>query len=177
MASTDECLGHGLREATKNKAKLKSSFPANGNIMLIKSLEELEKNYAGEANWKKIEDGEVLSIPVEEFWMIDPPHPDRAYSDQVRFGKASEGKGNKIENYTVVQTVEKLNVLVLDKYNEEKETSRRDGKSETEAGGSAAGAAQRLHLFHALTILSQAMSLYWLSLLKGKKVKEEMILS
>ena len=72
--------------------------------MLIKSLEELEKNYAGEANWKKIEDGEVLSIPVE-FRMIDPPHPDRA-SGQVRFGKASEGKGTKIENYTVVQTVE-----------------------------------------------------------------------
>ena len=41
------------------------------------SLKELEENYARKPEWKVIEDGGVLSIPVEEFRMTNPPHPDR----------------------------------------------------------------------------------------------------
>ena len=52
--------------------------------------------------------------------MIDPPQPNQA--GQVVFGKC--GKGNKIENYAVVQTIDNLNALILDKYNKEKEKPR-----------------------------------------------------
>jgi hypothetical protein len=38
------------------------------------SLKELEENYARKPEWKVIEEGGVLSIPVEEFRMIiNPP--------------------------------------------------------------------------------------------------------
>ena len=41
------------------------------------SLKELEENYASKAEWKVIEGGGVLSVPVEEFRIINPPKPDR----------------------------------------------------------------------------------------------------
>ena len=41
--------------------------------------------------------------------------------------------GTAIENYTVCQTVENLNALVLDKYNEEKAKAKAAGKSEAGA--------------------------------------------
>ena len=40
------------------------------------SLKELEENYASKREWKVIEGGGVLSVPVEEFRMINPPKPD-----------------------------------------------------------------------------------------------------
>ena len=42
-------------------------------ISVEMSLKELEKNYASKPEWKEIEDGGVLSIPMEEFGMINPP--------------------------------------------------------------------------------------------------------
>ena len=50
------------------------------------SMKELEEKFAGKANWKQI------SVPLEEFRMIDPPQPNQA--GQVVFGKV--GKGTKI---------------------------------------------------------------------------------
>ena len=37
------------------------------------SLKELDENYASKPEWKVIEGGGVLSIPMEELRMINPP--------------------------------------------------------------------------------------------------------
>ena len=113
------------------------------------SLKELEEIYARRANWKKIEEGGVLSVPLEEFRMIHPPQPDRA-SGQVVFGKAKGGTGTKIENYMVGQTIENLNALVLTKYQEEKEKAKASGKSEAESETMARTVAYRLPQFKAV---------------------------
>ena len=39
------------------------------------SLKELEDDYESKPEWKVIEDGGVLSIPVEELRMENPPRP------------------------------------------------------------------------------------------------------
>ena len=43
-----------------------------GPVSVETSLKELEEIYASKPEWKVIEDGGVLSIPVEEFRMNDP---------------------------------------------------------------------------------------------------------
>ena len=67
-------MGHAQRVATKNKINklLKSSLQTldenfrvlikKGPVSVETSLKELEEIYAGRANWKKIEDGGVLSV-------------------------------------------------------------------------------------------------------------------
>ena len=85
----------------------------------------------------------MLSIPVEEFRMIDPQKPGN-------FGKAKGEKGTKIESYTVGQTIENLNSLVLIEYNEEKEKVKAAGKSESECDRLAAAASYKLPLISAL---------------------------
>ena len=97
MADLGKCWGHGEREARKNKiSKLLTSAPDSlddlrkvlikkGPVSLETSLKELEENYASKPEWKVIEEGGVLSIPVEEFRMINPPKPDRL--GNVDFGK------------------------------------------------------------------------------------------
>ena len=79
MAESSVCFGHQERGSRKNKiTKLTTSlmkFPDEGKKILIKkgpvsletSLKELEENYARKPEWKVIEEGGVLSIPVEEF--------------------------------------------------------------------------------------------------------------
>ena len=79
MAETGKCWGCGEREARKNKInKLRNSSthsPDENFRVLIKkgpvsketSLKELEEIYASRATWKVIEDGGVLSVPMEEF--------------------------------------------------------------------------------------------------------------
>ena len=133
-----QCLGHADRIATKNKTNklLKSPMqPLDENFrVLIKkgpvsvetSLKELEEIYASGANWKVIEDGGILSVPLVEFRMIDPPQPNQA--GQIVFGKG--GRGTKIEKYTVGQTIDHLNALILEKYNEEKEKAKNAGDSD-----------------------------------------------
>ena len=113
------CLGHGERAARRNKInKLSTSvmtqYPDKDKQILIKkgpisvgtSLKELEENYASKPEWKVIEEGGVLSIPVEEFRMINLPKPDRA--GKVQFGK-KKGGGHQIESYCVGQTSKNLN--------------------------------------------------------------------
>ena len=48
-----------------------------GPVSVETSLKELEENYASKPEWKVIEDGGVLSIPMEEFRMINPPKPEK----------------------------------------------------------------------------------------------------
>ena len=97
-------MGHTERDGRKNKVKrlLTSSLVApdenlrvlvkKGPVTVETSLKELEENYARKPEWKVIEEGGVLSIPVEEFRMIDLQKPEN-------FGKAKGKKGTKIENY------------------------------------------------------------------------------
>ena len=85
------------------------------------SLKELEEYFAFRPEWKVIKDGGVLSIPLEEFRMVDPPRPN--LSGHVAFDKKKEGRGTKVEDHTVGQTIEHLNALVLSKYNEENHPS------------------------------------------------------
>ena len=67
-----------------------------GPVSVETSLKELEEIYAGGANWKKIEEGGVLSIPLEEFRMINPPKPN--HSGCVAFDKKKAKKGTSIDN-------------------------------------------------------------------------------
>ena len=86
---SSNCWGHQLREDRKNivgELATRRNLPPDEKLkVLIKkgpvseetSLKELEENYAGKPEWKVIEEGGVLSIPVEEFRMINPAKPDR----------------------------------------------------------------------------------------------------
>ena len=99
MAEPNVCLGHGERGGRRNKInKLLTSSQQTpyGNLrVLIKmgpvseelSLKELEKIYANKPEWKVVEEGGVLSIPVEEFRITNP---------QKNFGKAKKGIGTKM---------------------------------------------------------------------------------
>ena len=120
MAQSSVCLGHGKRIARRNKiSKLLGSplkTPDENMKVLVKkgpmsvktSLKDLEENYASKPEWKVVEDGGLLSIPVEEFRMINPPKPDRA--GNVKFAKKKGGgAGNQIDNYPVSQSINSLN--------------------------------------------------------------------
>ena len=76
------------------------------------SLKELEENYASTPEWKVIEGGGVLSVPVEEFRMINPPKPDR--DGKIKFEeKKGKGAGNHIEKYSIAQTISNLNETII----------------------------------------------------------------
>ena len=154
MAESSTCWGHREREARANKilklaTKPKETPDENCRVLIKKgpvsvetSLKELEDNYASKPEWKVIEDGGVLSIPVEELRMENPPRPDR--SGQVVFKEKKGGGGKQIESYPVVQTIDNLNNQIRDKYEEEKKAA---GKSEFEAEKKAFAEATRLPQF------------------------------
>ena len=134
MAGHFLCLGHDVRAERNHKVNrlLTSSCEApdeklrvlikKGPISVETSLKELEDNYKSKPEWKVIEDGGVLSIPVEELRMENPPRPDR--SGQVVFKEKKGGGGKQIESYPVVQTIELLNALIREKYEEEKQKEK-----------------------------------------------------
>ena len=164
MAESDNCWGHCEREKRKNKInKLLTSSQQSVDTstrVLIKrglvseetSLSELEEIYARTAAWKKIEDGGVLGVPVEELRMAKPPKPDQK-SGQFGFQKANVGKGTKIEDYAVVQTIKDLNENILDKYNKEKGKVKagNPGMSKAEIERAAAAKAYQLPEFSAVS--------------------------
>ena len=78
-----------------------------------------------------IENRGVLSIPVEELRMENPPRPDHS-SGKVVF-KEKKGGGKQIESYPVGQTIENMNALIQNKYEEVKQKAKGAGKSESEA--------------------------------------------
>ena len=159
MAGTNsKCWGHAERAATKNKINKLLKSPQQtldeefkvlikkGPMSVETSLKELRENFAGKGNWRQIQEGGILSVPLDEFWMIDPPQPNQA--GQVVFGRG--GKGTKIENYSVVQTIEKLNALILQKYNNEKKEAKTAGKSADESETKARAEAYHLPQFKAV---------------------------
>ena len=109
MAESSVCLGHGERGARRNKIrKLLGSLLKNPNEnlrLLIKkgpvtvetSLKELEEKHASTSDWKVIDEGGVLSIPDEEFRMINLPQPD--HSGKIDFGRRQKGAGRLIKDY------------------------------------------------------------------------------
>ena len=79
-----------------------------GSTTKATSLKDLEENYKIQPEWKVIEDGGVLSVPVAEFRMtkLPPPGP----SGKVMFPqKTIQGGGKKIDDFPVTETTEKLN--------------------------------------------------------------------
>ena len=128
MAKSDNCWGHCEREKRKNKinqllTSTQQSVDTSTRVLIKRgpvseetSLSELEEIYALTSAWKKIEDGGVLCVPIEELRMAKPPKPNQN-SGQFGFQKANVGKGTKIEDYAVVQTIKDLNEKILDKYN------------------------------------------------------------
>ena len=119
MAEPSTCLGHKEREDRENKikklaTKAKETPDENCRVLIKKGpvsvetgLKELEDNYASRPEWKVIEDGGVLSIPMEELRMENPPRPD--HSGQVVFKEKKGGGGKQIESYSVVQTIDNIN--------------------------------------------------------------------
>ena len=67
--------------------------------------------------WKVIEDGGVLSIPMEELRMENPPllvcsSGGLFQFAQVVFKPKKGGGGKQIESYLVVQTIENMTALI-----------------------------------------------------------------
>ena len=176
MAQSSTCLGHREREARANKIHKLASKPKENCRVLVKmgpvsvetSLKELDDNYERKPEWKVIEDGGVLSIPVEELRMENPPRPDR--SGQVVFKEKKGGGGKQIESYPVVQTIDNLNELIRDKYEEEKQKAKAAGKSEFEAEKKAFAEATRLPQFTAVKARQDTMAE-----IKLKKALEKMM--
>ena len=78
-----------------------------GPVSVNMSLKELEEKCAGEADWKVIDEGGVLSLPAEELRIMNLPQPD--HSGKVDFGRRKEGAGRTIVDYPTVQTVRHIN--------------------------------------------------------------------
>ena len=113
------------------------------------SLKELEENYASKPEWKVIEGGGVLSVPVEEFRMINPPKPD--HSGKLEFGKRKESaEGKHIDSYSVCQTIDHLNKVIEDKFSEVFEKSKATGKSDAESKRAAESVALKLPQYQAV---------------------------
>ena len=153
-----KCWGHADRIATENKINkllASPSLPLDQNYrVLIKrgplrvetSLKELEEIYARKAEWTKIEDGGLLSVPVEELRMMDPPQP--KHSGRLDFGKG--GRETKIDNYAIGQTIPTLNALIVDEFNKAKDNLLASGESEVDAESKARSKAFHLPQFKAV---------------------------
>ena len=117
MPNRKVCLGHSERGVRGNKIKRMLDSPQetpDENLrVLIKrgpkkeetSLKELEENYASKPEWKVIEGGGVLSVPVEEFRMINIPKPDR--EDKVQLEEKTGGGAG----YHIRKTIQLLKPL------------------------------------------------------------------
>ena len=169
MAQPSDCLGHQERKNRRNQTIKFPTRPTEvpdenyrvsikkGPVTVETSLKELEDNYESKPEWKVIEDGGVLSIPVEELRMENPPRPDRS-SGQVVFKEKKGGGGKQIENYPVGQTVDNLNALIREKYEEEKQKAKASGKSESEAEKKAFAEATKLPQFQAVKARQDTMA-------------------
>ena len=181
MAQANSCFGHKEREDRRNKitkfaAKPKENPDENYRVLIKKgpvsvetSLKELEDNYKSKPEWKVIEDGGVLSIPVEELRMENPPRPDRS-SGQVVFKEKKGGGRKQINSYPVGQTIENINVLIREKYEEEKNKAKAAGNSESEAEKKAFSEAIKLPQFQAVKAWQDT-----LAEIKLKKALEKMM--
>ena len=160
MTQSTRCLGHKEREDRRIKIIRLRERPAEpldenykvfvkkGPVSVETSLKEVEEAYESTPEWKMVKEGRVLSVPVEELRMENPPKPDR--SGQVVFNEKRGGGGNQIERYLVVQTVSNLNEEMRVKHEEEKQKAKHSGKPEFEAEKEASAATAKLPQYQAV---------------------------
>ena len=161
MAQAGDCLGHQERENRRNKilnlAESSKETPDENLRANVRgssgprswSLKELEDDFGTKPEWKRIDDeGGVLSIPMVELRMQNPPRPDS--SGKVAFKEKKGGGGKQIESYPVAQTTDNINELIREKYEEEKKKAKDAGKSELKACDIASKAATNLPQFTAV---------------------------
>ena len=120
-----------------------------GPVLVETSLKELEDSYERKPEWQVIEKGKVLSIPLEELRMQNPPQPD--CFGQLVF-QERPGRENQIDSYSVAQTCSNMNASIQSKYDEEKEKAKAAGVSESEAEKRAFYEATQLPQFLAVTV-------------------------
>ena len=154
MSQANGCVGHKERENRKTqvaKFVTRANIPPDGNfralikkgpISLETSLRELEQFYEKKAEWKVINNGRVLSVPVEELRMEKTPQPN--HSGQITFREKKGGGGKQIEYYPIAQTIHHMNRLILYTYEEEEKRAMDAGLSPDEAKRKAFTAAGRL---------------------------------
>ena len=106
MDDSKICLGHKERASRQNRiAKLKTKSVMTldencrisikkGPITVETSLKKLEEDYESKPEWKLIKEGGVLSVPVEELRMENPPKPDRSGSSCFQREERRTGKAN-----------------------------------------------------------------------------------
>merc|ERR1712038_2066220 len=157
-----DCRGHPQRLERKSKISVLASrpieIPDENCKMLIRkagsesrewSLKDLEASYESSPEWRKIKEGGVLSVPVEEPRLRRRPEPGR--SGKVTFPEHEDGRGNKIDNYTLAETVEKLWEPVRERHDEEKRNAIANGFTEEEAEVNATKEAEKVPQYKALS--------------------------
>ena len=75
-----------------------------------------------------MQSGGVLSLPVEEIKVDNPPQPGQ--SGNMDFGRKKDGRGNQIGSYPLAEALENLNKLVMEKYTTTKGEAEAEGKTE-----------------------------------------------
>ena len=151
MAQRIICIGHQKRKDRGNLGTRSNENPdehyraltKKGPLSVETRLKELEDNYKSKPEWKVIEGGGVLSIPVEEEpRMENSPHSE-CQTGQVVF-KAKRGGGGEI----VGQTIDNMTALTRYKYEADKKV-KVAGKSEAKKKAEAT----KIPPFMAMTIL------------------------
>ena len=123
-------------------------FIKKGSVNVESSLNELERDYENKPEWNLIKEGGVLSIPVEELRMENPPKPN--HSGLLVFKEKIGGGGKQIESYPVGQTIDNLNEEIREKFEEERQKAKDSEEPEFEAEKKAFAAATKLPQFRAV---------------------------
>ena len=102
--------------------------------------------------------------------MENPPRPD--HSGQVVFKEKKGGGGKQIDSYSIVQTIDNLNAMIREKYEEEKKKAKAAGMSgsETETDRKAFSEATKYPQFQAVNASQDTMAE-----IKLKKALEKMM--
>ena len=160
--SSSQCIGHELRTARKNKITKMLKEPCNtpkgtkrvlikkGPVSVESSLKELEDFYASRPEWEVIKEGGVLSVPVQEYRLMNPPNPDR--DGNVVFGQRKGSTRKQIDHYTVAETIGNLNAIIKEHYNKVKAQALARGKSVLQAEAAAQAEALQLPQFQAVNM-------------------------
>ena len=168
LAQSSKCWGHKERENRRNRIANLKSRPTEvvdetrrvlirkGPVSIETSLQELEGDYETKPEWKMIENGGVLSVPVEELRMEKPPKPD--HSGRVVFKEKKGGGGRHIESYPSGQTVENMNEFLRDKYNQEVQNAEKAGMEKSEAEKKAFAKTTKLPQFQAVKYWQDTMA-------------------
>ena len=156
------CIGHEMRTARKNKItkmlnepsripnKSKKVLIKKGPVSVESSLNELENFYSNGPEWKVIEDGGVLGVPVQEYRLTHLPVPNR--EGNVVFGERKGPTRKQIDHYTVAETIGNLNAVVKKRYDEVKVRAINIGKSVSKADAAAEKEARHLPEFQAVNM-------------------------